>query len=273
MVEVELARETTAIKSTLSHLSETLPPHEFEKMWEFAFGQSKKGWEKLWKHEWVDDGKERDKSVKRPGGPSRRPRRNPKRSHHVPRAPSSPLPPSSPPPPTPPVNTQGRLPPRASPVRIDEAPWDEYRWTTRDRSPLHPDGPRAPQGFIDNFGSTGYRPTPPDPVAGPSQSRRLKRDQRRVEQRQDGALVIVDPEEDIEAQRRQIKEKMALQAQERVPAEAQASLWKIVQTNVADKIRDPPVTWSRVFGDEEHRPEELLNPFAQDPRVPSTGVP
>jgi len=265
---MELAREAATIRSTLSRVSETLPPHEFENMLEFAFGQSKKDWEDLWKHEWVDDGKERDKFVKRSSGPSRKPRPGPQPSQYTPRVCSSPLPPSSPPPPTPPVNARGRLPPRTSGV-----PRDEYQRPTRPRSPLPPDGFRAPWGFVDNFGSTGYRPTPPDPVAGPSQqSRRLKRDKRRVDQHRDGTLVLVDPEEAIEVQRRQIKEKMELQAQERLPVGVKNSLWKMVQANVRDRTRDPPVTWSSVFEGEEPRLDELMNPFAQDDRVIQNGV-
>ena len=86
--------------------------------------------------------------------------------------------------------------------------------------------------------------------------------------RDDGTLVFVDPQEDIEAHRRQIKEKMRLQAQLRLPVEAEISLWKIVQTNVTDRIQDPPVTWFRVFEDEEILPDELTNPFAQDDHIP-----
>jgi len=262
MMEMELARETAAIKSTLSHLSGTLPPHEFDEMCDFAFGQSKKDWENVWKHEWVDDDKERDRFTKRPSWPSKAPRSESR--------PSSPLPPSSPPAPTSPVNPHDRLPPRTSPVRINGVPWNEYRWPTRPRSPRPPDGFRAPWGFVDNFGSTRYRPTPPEPVAGPSrpqQSRRLKRDIRQVEMRQNGTLVLVDPTEDIEAQRRQIKEQMLLQAQKRIPVQVRDSLRRIIRPSDTNCTRDPPVTWSNVFEDEPP-PEELTNPFAQGDHSP-----
>jgi hypothetical protein len=88
--------------------------------------------------------------------------------------------------------------------------------------------------------------------------------------RHDGTLVLVDPQEDIEAQRQQIKEKMQLQAQRKLAAEAEISLWKIVQTSVADRIQDPPVTWFRLFEDEEPLPDDLMNPFAQDDHIPPT---
>ena len=86
--------------------------------------------------------------------------------------------------------------------------------------------------------------------------------------RQDGTLALVDPEGDIEAQRRQIKERMLLQAQQRHPVD---SLWRIVRTSVTDRTQDPPVTWSNVFEDVDEPPsEELTNPFAQgDDRIPS----
>ena len=262
-MEMELARETAAIKSTLSRLSESLPPHEFDKMCDFAFGKSKKDWENVWKHEWVDDGKERDRLIKRPRGPSKKPQSDPR--------PSSPLPPSSPPPPTSPPKSQDRPPPRATPIPINGVPWDKVQQPTRPRSPVPPDGFRIPQGFVNNFGSTRYRPTSPEPVAGPSrpqQSRRLKRDKRRVEMHQDGTLVVVDPEEDIEAQRREIKEKMRLQAQRKLPVEAEISLWKIVRMNVTDRVQDPPVTRFNAFGNvDEPPPEELTNPFAQDDHI------
>ena len=255
MMEMALAREAAAIKSSLSRLSETLPPREFEEMCEFAFGQSKKDWEDVWKHKWVEDRTERDKFVKRkrvtdgtegdrfvkrPRGPSKNPRFN------FTRAPSSPLPPSSPPPPTPPA-----------------------------RSPLPPDGFRAPWGFVENFGSTGYRPTPTPPVPfpeplQPQQSRRLRRDERRLNLRPDGSLVLVDPQEEIEAQREQIRQKMRFQAQQKVPAEAEISLWKIAQTKPINHIHDPPVTWSTLFelySVVNRTPNDLTNPFAQEDHV------
>jgi len=268
MMEVELTREAAAIKSTLSYLSETLPPQEFEKMCDFAFGQSKKDWENAWKREWVEGGAERDKFIERPSGPSKKPRSGPPPAPHVP---SSPLPPSSPPSPTPPVNSQGHLPPRTSPVRINGVPWDEYQWPTRPRSPTPLDGFRAPWGFVDNFGSTRYRPTSPEPVAGPSQpqrSQRLRRDNRRLETRRDGTLVLVDTTEDIEAHRREMKEMIRLQAQRRHPVEAEISLRKMVQTSVTDRIQNPPMTWFRLFEDEEPLPDDLTNPFAQDDHIP-----
>jgi len=89
---------------------------------------------------------------------------------------------------------------------------------------------------------------------------------------QDGTLAIFDPQEDIEAQRREIKEMMRLQARQKLSAKAQSSersLLKIVQTSVTDRIQDPPVTWSNVFvDDDEPPPEELTNPFAQSDHIP-----
>ena len=89
--------------------------------------------------------------------------------------------------------------------------------------------------------------------------------------RQDGSLFLYDPKEEIEAHRRQIREQMLLQAQQRFPAEAEISLWKIVRTEVSDRVQNPPVTWFRVFGDEacgETLEDELANPFAQDNHIP-----
>ena len=87
--------------------------------------------------------------------------------------------------------------------------------------------------------------------------------------RQDGTLVVVDSQEDIEAQRREIKEKMLLQAQRRLPVQAEISLRKIVQTSVADRTQGPPVTWYNVFDDvDEPPPEEFANPFAQSDHIP-----
>jgi len=80
--------------------------------------------------------------------------------------------------------------------------------------------------------------------------------------RQNGTLVLVDPAEEIEAQRRQIKAKMLLQAQQRLPAQVGDSLRRIVRPSDTNRTRDPPVTWSNVFEDEPP-PEELTNPFAQ----------
>ncbi|KAF9650603.1 hypothetical protein BDM02DRAFT_1324028 [Thelephora ganbajun] len=273
MMEMELARETSAIKSTLSYLSELLPSHEFEEMCDFAFDQSKKDWENEWKREWVEDGTEKGKFIDRPRDPPKKRRPDPSPSPPTPHVPSSPLPPSSPPPPTPPVNTQDRLPPRTSPVRINGVPLNKWKWPTRPRSPLPPDGFRAPWGFVDKFGSTRYRPTPAEPLAGPSQpqqSRRLKRDRRRVEMHQDGTLVLVDPTEDIEAQRREIMQQIRFQAQRKLPAEAEISLGKIVQTGYTDRTQDPPVTWFRVFEDEGPLSSDLTNPFAQDDHIPPT---
>ena len=273
MMELELARETAAINSALSHLSETLPPHEFEKMCEFAFGQSKQDWENVWKREWVADGTERDRFIKHPGGSSKKSMSNRPPPPPAPNAPSSPLPPSSPPPPTSPVDSQDRLPPHKSPIRVNGVPWPEFKWSTRPRSPPTLDGFRVPSGFVENFGSTSYRPTHPEPVAGPSQpqpSRRLKRDKRRYQIGPDGNFVVVDTQEEIEAQRRQIREDMQLQAQRRIPPEAANSLWKIVQTSVNDRIQDPPVTWFRLFEDDPHVSNDLTNPFAQDDRAPPT---
>ena len=259
MMEMELSRETAAIKSTLSRLSETLPPHKFDKMCDFAFSRSKEEWENVWKHEWVDDGNDRDRFIEHPRGPSKK-----SRPDH---RPSTSLPPSSPSPLTSPVNSRGHLPPRATPVSTNRVPWDECQRPTGPRSPLPPDGLRVPWGFVERFGPTRYRPTP----SRAQQSRRLKRDKRQVVACQDGTLTIFDPQEDIEAQRREIKEMMRLQARQRLSAKAQSSersLLKIVQTSATDRIQGPPVTWSNVFGDGEPPPEELANPFAQSGDIP-----
>lgn len=88
--------------------------------------------------------------------------------------------------------------------------------------------------------------------------------------RQDGTCVIVDPQEDIEAQRREIREKMRLQAESRLPPEAMASLRRIVQPRVTDRAQGPPVTWFRVFEDKEPLLDDLTNPFAQDDHIPPT---
>lgn len=86
--------------------------------------------------------------------------------------------------------------------------------------------------------------------------------------RDDGTLVVVDPREDIEAQRRQIKGQMRLQAQLKLPAGVENSLWKIVKPSITDRLQDPPVTWFRIFEGEEVLPDELTNPFAQDDHIP-----
>jgi hypothetical protein len=85
---------------------------------------------------------------------------------------------------------------------------------------------------------------------------------------QGGTLVVVDAKEEIEAQRREIKERIRMQAQRRLPVEAEISLWKIVQPSVADRIQDPPITWFRLFEDEGPLPDDLTNPFAQDDHTP-----
>ena len=89
-----------------------------------------------------------------------------------------------------------------------------------------------------------------------------------METRRDGTFVLVDPQEDIKAQRQQIKEKMRLQAQRKLPPEAEISLWKVVNPSVTDRIQDPPVTWFRLFEDENPLPNDLTNPFAQDDHIP-----
>ena len=261
MVELELARETATMKSTISCLSETLPTAEFDKMCDYAFGQSKKDWEKVWKHEWVNDGAEKEKFSARPKRPSKEPRPNPLPPPPASHIPSSPLPPSSPPPPTSPINMQGHISPRPSPVHTNGVPTDG---PVRPPSPPTLDGFRAPRGFVDNFGSTRYRPTAPEPGVGPSQrSRRLKRDARRLESRSDGTLVLVDPGKEIEARPRDIRKQ--IQAQQRLPVAPQSML-KIVQRHRAsDRVWDPPVIWSSIFNDKEPRPDDLKNPFAQEP--------
>lgn len=267
-MEMELARETALIKSALSNLSETLPPDEFEKMCDFAFGQGKKEWEEVWKHEWVgDDAK--SKFTTRPSGPSRKPGSNPLQPHPL----SSPLPPSSPPPPSSPVNPQARFPSRASPVRIDT---NETQGLTHPHSPPTLDGFRTPWGFVDNFGSTSYRSHAPEPEPAadpprPPHPRRLKRDDRRLGTDRNGAPVIVDPREEIESQRQGVREMIRLQAQMKFPVEAENALLRIVQrTDVYDgfRVRDPPVTWSSVFKNKEPHPKEFTNPFAQGDHVP-----
>ena len=87
--------------------------------------------------------------------------------------------------------------------------------------------------------------------------------------RPDGTFVLVDPQEEIEAQRRHIREQMRFQAQRRLPAAAEIALGKIVQTSFADRIEDPPVTWFRLFGGDAS-PDDLMNPFAQDDHIPPT---
>lgn len=252
-MEMKLASETAEIKSALSHLTEILPRNEFEKMCDFAFGKSKKDWEDVWKHEWVDDSKERGRFTKHRRGPTKKPRS----SHRY----SSPLPPSSPPPPTSPIGPQGGLLPRTGPIRTNGSPWDEPQRRTHPRSPLPPDGFRAPRGPVDKLGS----------AAGPSQPqqiRRLKRDDRLLEARRDGTLVLVDPQEDIEAHRREIRERIGLQAQQRLLDGIESSLRKIVEPSGTNDNEDPPVTWSRVFGYVEPLAEELVNPFAQQDDPP-----
>lgn len=273
MIEMELTRKTAAMRSTISHLSKTLPPHEFEKMCGLAFGQSKNDWEIVWKREWVEDGSEKNKTTQ-PIGPSKRQSEsNPQPPPPVHNPPSSPLPPSSPPPPTSPLNPQGHPPPRTGPVHTNGTPIDESQLPTRPHSPPTVDGFKTPWGFVDNFGSTRYQPTLPEPVAGPSrsqQSRRLKRDLRRLEVDQTGKFTLVDTREEIDAYRREMRERMRLQAQRRFSAQAEASLMKIVQRgNVHDHnhAQDPPVTWFRVFDDKKVHPNDMTNPFAQDDHV------
>ena len=65
MVELELAHET-AMKSTISCLFETLPTTEFDKMCDYTLGQSKKDWGKVRRHEWVNDGAEKEKFLAAP---------------------------------------------------------------------------------------------------------------------------------------------------------------------------------------------------------------
>lgn len=253
-MRVKLASETAEIKSTLSHLSEIIPPDEFEKMCDFAFGKSKNDWEDVWKHEWVGDTKERVKFIKRRRGSSKK--RRPSRRD------SSPLPPSSPPPPTSPGDPQGGLPPRTGPIRTNRSR------STHPRSPLLPDGFRAPQGFVDKLRSTAYRPTWPQPAAGPSQprqNRRLRRDDRLLQAHQDGTLVIVDPQEDVEAHRREIREKIELQTHWRLRDGIETSLQKMVQASGSNRSEDPPVTWSRVVGHAEPLGEEPVEPLGRDP--------
>ncbi|KAF9792563.1 hypothetical protein BJ322DRAFT_1103054 [Thelephora terrestris] len=271
-MEMELARETAAIKSTLSDLSETLPAQEFEKMCDFAFGQSKKDWENVWKHEWVEDGTERSKFITRCSGSSRTPRPNPP---PPPQPHSSPLPPSSPPPPSSPNNPQTRFPPRPSPVRTSGAPADEPQPSTHPHSPPTLDGFRTPWGFIDSFGSTSYRPKAPEPVASPPRPhrpRRLKRDDRRLAGTdRNGMPIIVDPSEHIASLRREVKEMIRLQAHMKYPVEAENALLRIVQRTEDYENsfrRDPPVTWSRLYEDKEPHPSDLTNPFARVDHVP-----
>ena len=257
MVELELSRETAAMKSALSRLSETLPSHEFEKMYEFAFDQSKQDWENVWKREWVADSTEKDRFIEHPRGPSKKPRSTPPPSPPAPNAPSSPLPPSSPPPPTSPVNSHDRLPPHASPVRTDGVRWHEFKQP----APTTFDGFRVPSGFVEIFGSTSYRPPRPEPVAGPSKpqdSRKLKR-----------STKPADVQKETEDQRRQIREQMKRQAEERISLAARNALWQIVQDSVDDKV--PPVTWFTVFKDDPRLSNDLTNltnPFAQDDHIP-----
>ena len=253
---MELAHKTAVMKSTLCRLSGTLPPHEFEEMCEFAFGQSKKDWEQVWKHEWIEDGTERNKFI-RPRGPSKR---------QPPLPLSSPLPPSSPSPPTSPLNLQYQITPQASLVHTNETPIDELPLPTRSRSPPIVDGFRAPQGFVD---TTRYQPTQPQ------QARRLTRDLRRLEVDRNGTLVLVDTMEEIEAHRRQMRARIRQQAQRDAPAETETSLMRIVQSeNIDDRNRmeGQPVTWSRVFENDEAHPDDLTNPFAQDDHVGHSGL-
>ena len=208
-MEIELASETAAIKTSLFRLSKILPPPELEKMSEFAFGASKKHWETVWKHEWVEDDEERCKSTTRP--------RNSPKNPQVPNPPSSPLPPSSPPPQTSPLNPQGHPLPHASPVRIGKAPANESQQPPRPPSPLANDGLKTPWGIAYSSGSTGYRPNAPEPVAGPS--RRLKRENRRLVFDHNGTPTLADFTEEIEAHRREIERKVKGQARWRSPAE------------------------------------------------------
>lgn len=275
MMEIELARKSTAMESTLSHLSETLSPHEFKEMCAFALGQSKKDWEKAWKHEWVEDGTDGNK-LTRPGGPSKSRARYPPPAHH---RPSSPLPPSSPPPPTSPLNQQGHFSSRISPVRTKGVPVNESELPTRPGPSPTLDGFRAPREFVDNFGSTRYQPTAPASVAGssrPQQSRQLKRDLRRLEVDPNGELVLIDPTDEIEAHRRYVQDRKRLQAQPKFSARAQTSLSKIVrQEKVYDhnNVQDRPLTWSRVFEGKKPGPDDLRNPFSQGSHVPPPAYP
>jgi hypothetical protein len=266
IAEMELAHKTATMKSALSRLSETLPPLEFEEMCYFVFGQSKEEWERVWKREWVEDDTERNKFTQARGPSKTKSRSNspPNPPAHHPR--SSSLPPSSPLPNTSP-NLQDHLPPRPGPVPMNGIPVDGFQLPPRPRTPPSLDGFKAPRGFVDHFGSTRYQPIAPEPVAGPSrpqQSRRLKRDLRRLEEDRNGNLILVDTTKEIEEQRRQIKESILLQAQRRVPVEVQESLKKIVRSG---NRQDPPVTWSRVFGDENAHANDLTNSFAQDDHV------
>jgi len=67
-----------------------------------------------------------------------------------------------------------------------------------------------------------------------------------------------------------------MQPLRRIPAEAEISLLKIVQAKVTDRIQDPPITWFRLFededdeGDDDEEPfsDDLTNPFAQDDHIP-----
>lgn len=88
--------------------------------------------------------------------------------------------------------------------------------------------------------------------------------------RHDGTLVLVDPQEDIETHRQQIKDKRRQQVQQKLSPEAEISLWKVVNPSGADRIQDPPVTWFRLFEDVKPPSSDLTNPFAQDDRTPPT---
>lgn len=263
---MELSRESAAIKSVLSHLSETLPPHEFENLCNFAFGQSKKDWESVWKCEWVEDVTERNRHTTHPSCSSKEFRSNPSLTLH---APSSPLPPSSPPPPTSPSNMQDTFPACSSRVRVGD---DESQLPTRPPSPPTLDGFKTPQGFVDNFGSTRYRSTVPVGPSRPQQSRRLKRDERRLDTDRRGMPVFVHCTKEIEVQRRDIGERIRLQnrQKQKFPIEAENSLFKIVQGQ-PHHVQDPPVTWFRIFDEKEPSgPDDFKNPFSQDDHVSPT---
>ena len=105
-------------------------------------------------------------------------------------------------------------------------------------------------------------------MPGPSrlqipESRRLRRDTRRLVEDRDGNPIVVDTTAQIEANRREMRELLRLQAERKVPRETRISLRKIVQSD-HDQKQHPPVTWSRVFGDKMGWEKDLRNPFAQD---------
>lgn len=260
VMDMELASETAAIQTSLSRLSTMLPPPEFEKMFDFGFGASKKHWETVWKHEWVEDDEERCKSATRPRKSPGNPRTKPSPPPQVPHPPSSPLPPSSPPPQTSPPNPQGRPLPLASPIHIVETPVDESQQPPRPHSPLAIDGLKTPWGIGNNSGSTGYRPNAPEPVAGPS--RRLKRENRRLVFDHSGTPTVADFTEEVEAHRREIEGKIKAQARWRSPAENERVFSGGAQWSKGKgRTRDPPAASPRVFGDKEPEPKDPTAPL------------